>query len=63
MGEVEESVASFKMLTEQIAWRDHEVVRRFEQSILPEVILPKELTTKPFELSEDNIPEQYKDLL
>lgn len=64
VGEVEESVAAFKMLTDQIAWRDHEVVERFEQKILPDVALPDDLLTKPFGQSDEHhIPEQYIDLL
>jgi hypothetical protein len=64
VGEVEESVAAFKLLTDQIAWRDHEVVERFEQKILPDVTLPSDLLTKPFaQAAEHQIPEQYVELL
>jgi UDP-N-acetyl-alpha-D-muramoyl-L-alanyl-L-glutamate epimerase len=62
VGEVEESVAAFKLLTENRAWRDHEVVQRFERTILPEVILPSDLLTKPFVLSDDHcIPDDFAD--
>lgn len=40
VGEVEESVACFLLLMKDIAWRDHELVRRFEEEILPQITLP-----------------------
>lgn len=40
VGEVEESVAAFLLLIENVNWRDHELVRRFEEKILPQLTLP-----------------------
>ena len=64
VGEVEESVAAFKLLTENRAWRDHELVRRFEEQILPEILLPDDLLSKPFELAADHrVPPSFMELL
>lgn len=64
VGEVEESIAAFQMLRENIAWRDHELVRRFEDEILPHLKLPTDLQSRVLTPSTKHaIPERFKEVI
>jgi hypothetical protein len=61
VGEVEESVAAFLLLTKDVAWRDYEIVRRFETEILPQLSLPPDVVKRVLEPSTIHaIPERFK---
>lgn len=60
VGEVEESVAAFLLLTKDIAWRDHELVKRFEEEILPQLTLPRNVVEHVLTPSKVHaIPERF----
>jgi len=64
VGEVEESVACFLLLMKDVAWRDHELVRRFEQEILPHITLPGNVIDHVLTPSKVHaIPERFAGVL
>jgi hypothetical protein len=61
VGEVEESVAAFLLLTKDISWRDHELVRRFEDEVLPQITLPPNVIERVLAPSKTHaIPQRFQ---
>ena len=64
VGEIEESVAAFILLSASNEWMTSALVTRFRDEIHPQLIVPPDVTTRPFVLSGEHlIPEKYRKAL
>jgi len=54
VGEVEESIAAFIMLSESPQWKNHAIVRRFAGEIGPAMALPPDLLSRVFTMSSEH---------
>ena len=63
VGEVEESIAAFLILSRSPEWFDHAVVTHFRENVIPQMDLPEDITTRPFTASEEHqLPDRLADL-
>ena len=64
VGEVEESIAALLALSEKSDWKNDVVVKRFVDEVAPQLILPPDVTTRPFTMSKDHeVPVRYLEML
>ncbi len=64
VGEVEESIAAFLMLMQSQDWRDHALVQRFAQQILPKLDLPADVVERPLVVGKSHrLTSRYVEML
>ena len=64
VGEVEESVAAFYLLTKKTEWQDDKMIIRFKKLVLPGINNPDKLVSDAFTFSDRHmLPDDYEEKL